>query len=116
MKHPGIYAIVHVDSGRRYVGSSLSVARRWSDHRRDLRGRRHPNRPLQRAWTACGESAFRFEVLERVDDVTQLLVREQAHIDKYEPLVFNHGPASPSPTISEEGKARLRALAKVRTY
>jgi group I intron endonuclease len=76
----GVYAIVHVASGRAYVGSAVSMGHRWHVHQRRLRNGTH-NRKLQNAWNKYGEDAFEFRVLE-VSAVTDLLVREQAYMDR----------------------------------
>ncbi len=75
----GVYAITHRVSGRRYIGSSIDVAGRWSRHLRYLRNRRH-QRLLQRAWDKYGADAFDFTVVE-LCSVKELRVREQAWID-----------------------------------
>jgi group I intron endonuclease len=54
----GIYEIKCIDSGRRYVGSSMRMAYRFTEHARMLRKGRHHSIPLQRAWAKYGESAF----------------------------------------------------------
>jgi group I intron endonuclease len=59
-----IYAITHVASGRRYIGSSVNHIFRWVAHKSHLRGNRHHCRRLQKAWNKHGESAFLFEIVE----------------------------------------------------
>lgn len=60
----GIYDIVNITNGHRYVGSAANMAQRWGKHRRQLMADRHHSPYLQRAWNKYGEDAFRFEVLE----------------------------------------------------
>lgn len=72
----GIYRI-DGPNGKFYVGSAKSINRRWIGHRRDLRRGTHANPKLQCAWNRHGETSFRFSVIECVDDVTQLIDREQ---------------------------------------
>lgn len=95
----GIYAITHIGSGRRYIGSSNCIVRRWYGHRRDLKRGNHRNTLLQRWWNKDGASEFRFEVLEVVDDVETLHLREQAHLDHHQPLTFNRGPIARAPWL-----------------
>ena len=78
----GIYAIRNTVDEKRYVGSAVDILRRWARHRKDLRKGRHHAIKLQRAWDKHGESAFAFEVLVMVDDVTELLGAEQRLIDE----------------------------------
>ncbi len=60
----GIYALVHLDTGKCYVGSTVSLKSRISYHRSKLRNNRHDNSYLQRAWNKYGEDAFAFILLE----------------------------------------------------
>lgn len=82
-----IYAIVHRQSGRCYVGQTSDVVRRWRQHRCDLRSGHHHSVFLQRVWRKYGEDAFDFVVLEECADST-LTVREQFWADAL-PSVFN---------------------------
>ena len=79
---PGIYQIVHTASSKLYVGSAKYIARRWIEHVRDLRKGNHSSRQMQNAWNKYGAEAFVFSVLENVDDVNDLLAREQFWLDK----------------------------------
>ncbi len=60
----GIYALVHLETGRCYVGSTVNLKGRISTHRAELRGNKHDNSYLQRAWNKYGEEAFSFMLLE----------------------------------------------------
>lgn len=60
----GIYLILCRENGRGYVGQALHLGRRLRAHRTALRGGKHYNVHLQRAWNAHGEAAFDFVVLE----------------------------------------------------
>lgn len=59
----GVYRITCNANGRVYIGSSLSVRKRFWEHRGALRSGRHHSLLLQRAWNKYGESAFSFEPL-----------------------------------------------------
>ena len=88
----GVYKIVHIDSGKTYVGSSVNIADRWFYHRNDLRKQKHCNVLLQRSWNKYGERAFKFEVLELLE-LDQLHVRENFWIQKLQShLQFNLVP------------------------
>ena len=77
----GIYAIVHLESGRRYVGSAADIGLRWWTHQNALSKGFHANAHLQRAWNKYGAEAFHFIVLEHCQN-GDLLRREQIHMDK----------------------------------
>lgn len=80
----GIYEIVNLVNGKRYVGSAVDVAQRWRQHRRRLNSGTHHSAALQRAWLKYGAEAFLFRVLGtyRRDE---LLEREQAEFDRKRP-------------------------------
>lgn len=76
----GIYQILCVPTGKVYIGSAVNLRRRWMEHRKYLRGGRHGNPYLQRAWDKYGESSFAFSVLALVP-ADLLLETEQQWID-----------------------------------
>lgn len=80
----GIYEIVNTINGKRYVGSAVSIALRWRQHRCELGKGRH-NPKFQNAWLKYGADAFVFRVLEYVGDKQDLLSREQIYIDALNP-------------------------------
>lgn len=91
----GIYIIVCLVSGNRYVGSAVNIAKRWDAHRNDLIARRHGNRHLQRAWDKYGAESFAFHVLEEVNDSADLIGCEQIWIDELKPE-YNMAPTAGS--------------------
>jgi group I intron endonuclease len=66
-------------SRRCYVGSSVQIEIRWSQHRRMLDRGTHHSPSLQRSWKKHGAEAFAFEVLEAIDG--DLYEAEQRWID-----------------------------------
>ena len=50
----GIYSIVHIVSGKPYIGSALDSEKRWSEHKHDLIYNCHDNQRLQNAWNKYG--------------------------------------------------------------
>ena len=77
----GIYEIVHVASGKRYVGSSIDIPRRWGEHLRQIRGGRHSNAKLTNFFRKYGEEAFEFRVIAECSP-EDMLVLEQHEIDR----------------------------------
>ena len=80
-KVSGVYAIVHVSSGRSYVGSSRDVIGRWADHQKRLNANNHHSIKLQNAWNKYGRSSFSFIQLEECPPYDRL-IREQFWIDQ----------------------------------
>lgn len=103
----GIYRIVHVESGRAYVGQSIDVNRRWGQHRSALQHDRHHSDYLQKAWVKHGADAFAFELLEECDP-NDLTAQEQVWMDR-QPALFNSAPAAGS-VRGIKRSAQTRAL------
>ena len=77
----GIYFIVCKATGRFYVGSALDLLMRRRTHWNALRGGKHGNKYLQRAWRRHGEANFEFQVVELVRP-SRLLATEQSWLNK----------------------------------
>lgn len=92
LNHKGIYSIVNIVTGQLYVGSSYQMDRRKSNHFSNLRNNCHLNKQLQRDFNKYGAFAFEFKVIERVNDITSLLEREQYWIDELKSFIngYNH--------------------------
>ena len=86
MSKMGIYAITHIESGKQYIGSSLNIERRFRQHRYDLKNKTHQNRKVQNAWNKYGQDAFRFHILDYVEDENELLTWEQQWVDSISPF------------------------------
>lgn len=79
----GIYKIENKSTKRIYVGSSTKLTQRWKTHRKALRRGIHPNKSLQNAWDKYGENDFDFIIIEKVEDLEILLIKEQKWMDYY---------------------------------
>lgn len=77
-----IYAIEHIVSGKRYVGSAINFKRRQALHVWALSRDRHYNPHLQHAWNKYGADAFQFLILEVIEDKSIIYAREQWWIDQ----------------------------------
>lgn len=82
----GIYSITNALNGARYVGSSVEIEKRWKQHKIQLVSDSHHSVKLQKAWNKYGRNAFKWEIIEVIDDPTNstLTEREQYWIDKYD--------------------------------
>ena len=73
----GIYKITNILDKKCYIGSSVNVKKRFSEHRRDLNKNSHHSYHLQRAWNKYGESQFQFQILEICINESALIEKEQ---------------------------------------
>lgn len=79
-------------TGKRYVGESVDIKRRWREHKRDLANGTHHSKRLQKDYNRYGRFAFSYRVRERFwftkgvnEDKLKiaLLMREGYWIDRY---------------------------------
>jgi len=77
----GIYKITCKNNSKFYIGSSININRRLRDHIRLLKRNKHKNKRLQDSWDKYGEENFKYEIVETINDVKQLHIREKWWID-----------------------------------
>ncbi len=134
----GVYTIIHVASGKTYVGEALNIRTRWSGHFSCLQKGNHNNYYLQRSWNKYGAEAFEFKIfliLERLENESNYMLkkrlkREENKVLKLFPKNFNleipseeHDYLIPGPMAKERmkesatserntasGKARMRRI------
>lgn len=81
----GVYKIENINNGKKYIGSSKDIEKRFYQHRRDLESKTHHSVKLQHAWSkAKNKDIFLFDVVEVVDDISALKEREQYYIDLFD--------------------------------
>lgn len=81
----GIYSIVNIIDGKRYIGQSKNLNKRISEHFRFLKNKKHYNFHLQRAYNKYGESSFTSEIL---------IYCEPFELTRYEQFFVNFFPPS----------------------
>lgn len=112
----GIYAIYCTENNKVYIGQSTSIARRWVQHRRDLKGNYHTNTHLQNAWNLYGKSAFKFVVLDCCAK-EELTAKEGYFLSLFEKTdTFNLQAVSEHCEMSDELKEKLSRIAKGRIF
>jgi hypothetical protein len=71
----GIYTIKNKKENKIYVGQSIMIEQRRTQHFTDLRGKRHPNKQLQEDFNRLGEESFEHQVYQEVDKDDVLLIK-----------------------------------------
>jgi len=89
----GIYRILNTKNGKSYIGMSLSIYQRMSNHRARLRKGNHKNPHLQASWNKYGEKSFQFTIIEKLETANkfQLLEREDFYIKLFQSNVYGRG-------------------------
>lgn len=77
----GIYKITCTANNKIYIGSARDISNRIARHRTDLKNSKHHNILLQRAYHKYGSEKFIFEVLEVLQNLEELINREQHYLD-----------------------------------
>lgn len=112
----GIYQITCTRTGKRYIGSSVDIPKRWTSHFWHLRRNRHHNIHLQRAYNKSQVTGwvFRLDVLQEVPYGTpeHLIELEAQFIERLKPE-FNlvrdpRLPPMAGRTHTEKTKRKIR--------
>jgi group I intron endonuclease len=118
----GVYAVICIPTGRRYIGSSGNVKGRWAQHRSALRHGKHPRPQFQADWDSYGEGAFSFAVLCQYSSEDERYSLEQRYMDEAKALglAYNSAPRADGNTgmkHTPETRAKVAAAssAAVRT-
>jgi group I intron endonuclease len=81
----GIYKITNIINGKIYIGSTkTSFKKRYTEHIYDLNTNTHCNEHLQNAFDKYGSGNFTFEILEIIEDKSQIIPKEQYYLDLYQ--------------------------------
>jgi len=104
----GVYLIINVVNGKRYVGSSIHIERRIECHSRALRNGKHGNKHLQSAYNMYGEDNFEYDILT-VCEKDMLSVCEQQFLDAFVPE-YNMIMSGERPPIQSSEFIRQRML------
>lgn len=119
VKYCGIYKILNTVNDNFYIGSSVDITGRLSQHRSSLKKGTHHNMHLQNAWNKYGEGAFTFTIIEECQPIKQVLLeREQYYIDTLKPA-YNHLLIAGSRLGSKhtyEVKAKISNSSKGKTF
>lgn len=82
----GIYQILNLANGKRYIGQAQSIQNRIHEHKR-----KRNKGYLYKAINKYGWENFEISVLEKVDDISKLDEREQFWLDLFQTYVASNG-------------------------
>ena len=78
-----VYIIINLINGKKYIGSTNNFSRRKGEHLWMLTNNKHKNPHLQAAINKYNIENFVFNILEKVENTSELYIREQFYLDKY---------------------------------
>lgn len=73
----GIYEIKNIVNGKIYIGSSKDIVNRLSQHKANLKKKKHTNSHLQASWNKHGEYNFVFRIVELIPNPTKQILEER---------------------------------------
>lgn len=82
----GIYQILNLVNGKRYIGQAQNIQTRIHEHKR-----KRNKGYLYKAVNKYGWQNFEISVLEKVDDISKLDEREQFWLDLFQTYVVSNG-------------------------
>jgi len=114
MNKTGVYSWIHIETGKRYVGSSVNLGKRLSLYY-NYNHLSSKNMVICKALLKHGYSGFILEILEFCS-IEEILDKEQYYIDKYEPEfnILKTAGSSLGFKHSEATKELMSQLAKGR--
>ena len=111
-KKSGVYCIINVKNGHKYIGSSTNIWQRLSCHRSQLKRGNHHSIYLQRAWNKYGEQMFECYVVEFVD-IDLLQEKEKFYINTINPI-YNMTLATDRFIMNDISKKKLSEVRKAK--
>ena len=109
---PGGYEehLTNLVNGKRLIGQSSDIYKRWGDHQRGLKYNKHENNHLQNAYNIYGENNFSFDILlqckiEELDNEEIRFISEKNTLDR--DFGYNLMSGGNRPKMSNETKKKI---------
>lgn len=93
----GIYKITNRINGKSYIGQSVNIKKRWSNHRSKWSAKNNPTMILYKAFEKHGIENFDFEIIEECDK-SKLDILEIHYVSKFKSYIngYNSTPGGVS--------------------
>jgi len=119
MNKCGIYSITNIINGKKYIGSSTKIVKRWTEHRCHLKYNTHTNPILQNAYNKYGKDNFKYEIIEECD-ISILKETEDKHIILFKTMDRKYGynielATRPCQNPESNEKRRQASLGRITT-
>ena len=124
MEKCGIYIIVNLQNGKRYIGSSINIYNRLHEHVHNLKNNKAHNQHFQNSWNKYGEECFIYSILEYCNKDIRF-EREQFYIDCLKPEYnltlnvvanFGHSPSKSTRQKISDTLKKKYASKEIQTY
>jgi group I intron endonuclease len=119
-KISAIYCIENLLNGKKYIGQTFDLEKRWYDHKWLLEKNNHDNEYLQHSWNKNGGDSFDFKIIEECE-VSKLDELEKYYIKLFQSRYdqngynLNDGGRGENPTLETRKKMSEAKLGKVST-
>ena len=102
----GVYQITNQINGKKYIGSSVNIKKRWAHHKTMLRAGNHHSAHLQSAWQKYSGENFKFEIICSCPE-DKTVEFEQFFVDARNPE-YNIAKCANAPTLGTHLSAETR--------
>lgn len=83
----GVYMILNIKNKKFYIGSTQDFNKRFYSHNGKCKNQIHANYLLQKSVNKYGSENFKFFIIEKVEDLSKIVEREQYYMDKLKPTL-----------------------------
>lgn len=105
-----IYSIINLKNGKQYIGSTSNYSRRKNRHLYMLKSNKHHSLSLQASWNKSSEEYYKFIVLEELDELTDMYIREQYYMDLYKSYNNKYGYNMSKNAIAPYGTNNIKKV------
>lgn len=108
----GVYEIRNIITGDKYIGSSLNIKLRFTEHRRLLKLNKHHSTILQNSYNKYGLSNYKFSIICKCNPNLRLHL-EQCYLDSVKPY-YNVSKSAIAPMQGRKHSEATKLLFKKR--